>query len=220
MKPAYPAPHNICSYTISEYRYKRGFDFVVASLALGISLPLCFIVGAAIKLEDRGPILYRQKRWGKNKAVIDVYKFRTMVVDAEERFGRIQARENDARVTRVGKWLRATSLDEMPQLLSIWKGDMSWVGPRALPIDEVQIKEESGYAPDSAIPGFEHRCRVRPGLTGIAQVYAPRDAPRRHKFRYDLIYVLNQSVWLDLKLIALSLWITVRASWERRSRKF
>ncbi len=173
-----------------------------------------------MKIEDRGPVLYRQKRWGKNKKTVKVYKFRTMVVNADEKFGRFQALENDPRITRVGKFLRATSLDEMPQILNIWKGEMSWVGPRALPINEVQVKEENGYLPDEEIPGFDLRCRVRPGLTGMAQVYAPRDVPRRHKFRYDLIYIQNQSFWLDLKLIFLSLWITLRGKWESRGRKF
>lgn len=204
----------------SEYLLKRGFDFIFASLALIVGFPLWLFFGFAIKVEDHGPIFYYQKRWGKNKRPINVYKFRTMVVDADERFGSLQAEANDPRITRVGKFLRATSLDEMPQILNIWKGEMSWVGPRALPINEVQLKEENGYIPDEAIPGFDLRCKVRPGLTGMAQVYAPRDVPRRHKFRYDLIYIQNQSFWLDLKLIALSFWITFRGKWENRSKKF
>jgi len=102
-----------------------------------------------------------------------MYKFRMMIVNADGKFGRFQAIENDPRITRVGKFLRATSLDEMPQILNIWKGEMSWVGPRALPINEVQVKEENGSLPDEEIPGFDLRCRVRPGLTGMAQVYAP-----------------------------------------------
>ena len=199
---------------------KRGFDFIFASLALIISSPLWLIFGLAIKMEDGGPILYYQKRWGREKRQIDVYKFRTMVVDANEKFGLMQAQENDPRITRVGKLLRATSLDEMPQILNIWKGEMSWVGPRALPINEVQIKEDNGYIPDEAIPGFDLRCRVNPGLTGMAQVYAPRDISRKHKFRYDLFYIQKQSFWLDLKLIALSFWITFRGKWESRQRKF
>jgi len=97
---------------------------------------------------------------------------------------------------------------------------MSWVGPRALPINEVQIKETNGYVPDNAIHGFDVRCKVTPGLTGMAQIYAPRDVPRKHKFRYDLIYIQNQSLLLDLKLIAMSFWITFRGKWESRSKKF
>jgi len=217
---AYPFPHKVSSELISEYPLKRSFDFFFATLALGISFPLWFIFAIVIKLGDGGPILYPQRRWGKDKKPINVYKFRTMVVDADKKFGPVQAQENDPRITRVGRLLRATSLDEMPQILNIWKGDMSWVGPRALPMNEVQVKEENGHLPDDAIPGFDLRCKVRPGLTGMAQVYAPRDVPRRHKFRYDLIYIQNQSSWLDLKLIALSFWITFRGKWESRNRKF
>jgi len=216
----YPISHKVSSDLISEYPLKRSLDFIVASLALIISSALWLIFAVAIKIEDRGPVFYRQERWGKDKKTVKVYKFRTMVVNADEIFGRFQAHENDPRITRVGRFLRATSLDEMPQILNIWKGEMSWVGPRALPINEVQVKEENGSLPDEEIPGFDLRCRVRPGLTGMAQVYAPRDVPRRHKFRYDLIYIQNQSFWLDLKLIFLSLWITLRGKWESRGRKF
>ncbi|MBI2174595.1 MAG: sugar transferase [Candidatus Omnitrophica bacterium] len=216
----YPVADKISSELISEYPLKRIFDFVFASFALLMSLPLWLLFSLAIKLEDGGPVLFRQRRWGKNKKPIVVYKFRTMIVNADEKFGSVQAQENDRRITRIGRFLRATSLDEMPQIFSIWKGDMSWVGPRALPINEVQIKETNGYIPDDAIPGFDQRCGVRPGLTGMAQIYAPRDVPRKHKFRYDLIYVQNQSFRLDLKLILLSFWITFRGKWEHRGKKF
>ncbi len=209
-----------CSDSVSGYPLKRTFDFVLATLALIISLPLWIIFPVAIKLEDGGPVFFRQKRWGKDKRPISVYKFRTMVVDADKKFPGIQASEDDPRITRVGRLLRATSLDEMPQILNIWKGEMSWVGPRVLPINEVQIKEANGFLPDEAMPGFDLRCKVRPGLTGIAQVYAPRDVPRKHKFRYDVIYVQNQSLWLDLKLISMSLWISLRGKWESRDKKF
>ena len=96
----------------------------------------------------------------------------------------VQADEHDPRITRVGRLLRATSLDELPQLLNIWRGEMSWVGPRALPINERQLNE-TGTVSDDAIPGFGLRCAVRPGLTGIAQIYAPRDVARYQKFRTD-----------------------------------
>lgn len=217
---AHSVPQKASFELISEYPLKRWFDFIFASIGLVVSLPLWLMIGLAIKIEDGGPLLFPQKRWGKDKQPINVYKFRTMVVDANEKFGLLQAQENDPRITYVGKLLRATSLDEMPQLLNIWKGEMSWVGPRALPINEVQIREANGDLPDEAIPGFELRCKVRPGLTGMAQVYAPRDVPRRHKFRYDLIYIQHQNFWLDLKLIALSFWITFRGKWENRGRKF
>jgi lipopolysaccharide/colanic/teichoic acid biosynthesis glycosyltransferase len=116
--------------------------------------------------------------------------------------------------------LRATAFDEIPQLLNIWKGEMSFVGPRMLPINERQHREKSGEAEDEKIPGFKERLQVLPGLTGIAQIYAPRDVPRRSKFRYDLLYIRRQSFWLDLRLILLSFWITFRGAWERRGKKF
>jgi lipopolysaccharide/colanic/teichoic acid biosynthesis glycosyltransferase len=97
---------------------------------------------------------------------------------------------------------------------------LSWVGPRALAIDEVQAHEgETGSLPDEAIPGFEARSRLRPGLTGIAQIFAPRDIPRHLKYRYDAIYADRQSLWLDIRLILVSLWITARARWESKESK-
>ena len=203
-----------------EYVVKGILDRLLAVIALVVSAPIWLIVAAAIKFEDGGPVLFVQRRWGKDKKPMEVRKFRSMVVDADRRFGAVQARENDPRVTRVGRLLRATSLDELPQVLSILRGDMSWVGPRALPINELQINEVNGFVPDEAIPGFETRCGVRPGLTGLAQVYAPRDVRRLHKFRYDVLYVRKQSLFLDLRLIMLSLWITARGAWEQRGQKF
>jgi lipopolysaccharide/colanic/teichoic acid biosynthesis glycosyltransferase len=202
-----------------SYPLKRIFDVLVVLSGLAISSPMWLIFSIAIKLEDRGPILFTQNRWGKNKGTIKVYKFRTMVPNAIEKLGNIQAQENDPRVTKVGRFLRATSLDEIPQLLNILKGDMSWVGPRALPIDEVQTQGNDANLPDEAIPGFEERARMRPGLTGIAQIFAPRDVPRDQKYQYDAIYADSQSLWLDIRLIFLSLWITLRARWESRESK-
>ncbi len=202
-----------------ESLLKRPFDLFVAAVGLLIASPLWLVFSVAIKLEDRGPILFVQDRGGKDKTRIRVYKFRTMVPNAIEKFGNIQAQEHDPRVTRVGRLLRATSLDEMPQLWNIARGDMSWVGPRALPIDEAQVHEE-GDLPDEAIPGFEARSRLRPGLTGIAQIFAPRDIPRQQKYRYDAIYATSQSLWLDIRLIFISLWITLRARWEAREKKY
>jgi len=202
-------------WTVQEYACKRLFDFVLATLGLLVSAPLWGLIACAIKLEDGGPIFYVQPRWGRDKKLFDVYKFRSMVADAD---GSVQAGENDARVTRVGRLLRATSLDELPQLVNIWLGDMSWVGPRALPVNERQLNEANGL-PDMAIPGFDLRCAVRPGLTGVAQVFAPRDMPRHRKFRHDCFYIKRQSIGLDLKLIAMSVWISLRFRWEDRGAK-
>ena len=127
---------------------------------------------------------------------------------------------NDPRVTPVGRFLRRTSLDELPQLWNILRGDMSFVGPRALRPGEIERGGDGSEVPMDAVPGFELRCRVRPGLTGVAQIYAPRDVARRQKFRYDRVYIRRQSFWLDVRLILLSFWITVRGTWEARGPKF
>src|SRR5436309_2707977 len=205
---------------VGGYALKGVLDRLLAVVALVVSAPIWVIVAAAIKLEDGGPVFFMQERWGIDKKVIRVRKFRSMVINADRQLGAVQARENDPRITRVGRLLRATSCDELPQVLAILSGDMSWVGPRALPINEHQINEVNGFVPDEAIPGFQMRCAVRPGLTGLAQVYAPRDVRRLNKFRYDVLYVRKQSLFLDLRLIMLSLWITARGAWEQRGQKF
>ena len=199
---------------------KRGFDLCLSSVGLLLSAPVWAIIAAAVRLQDGGPVFFPQERWGQHQRRFLVHKFRTMIPNAGAADVSVQATEDDPRITRVGRVLRATALDELPQLLNIWKGEMSFVGPRALPINERQGREESGDLPDEKIPGFHERLQVRPGLTGIAQIYAPRDVLRRHKFRYDRFYIHRQSFWLDLKLIFLSFWITFRGAWERRGGKF
>lgn len=205
-------------WLVQEYALKRVVDFVLATIGLLVSGPLWLLIMCAIKLGDGGNVFYVQHRWGRHKRPFKVYKFRSMIVDADARFGSLQAGKNDPRFTWVGQLLRMASLDEVPQLWNIWRGEMSWVGPRALPINEKQLNEVNGV-PDDAIPGFELRCAVRPGLTGIAQIFAPRDVPRRQKFCYDCFYVTHQSLWLDLKLIGRSFWISGKLGWERRDRK-
>jgi lipopolysaccharide/colanic/teichoic acid biosynthesis glycosyltransferase len=203
--------------TVKEPLLKRPFDACLAGLGLLLSAPLWGLIALAIKVEDRGPVFFRQERWGRGKRPMDVYKFRTMVPNADRT---VQATEDDPRITRVGRLLRAMALDEMPQLLNIWKGEMSFVGPRALPMNERQVRKDGVEVSDEQISGFAERLQVRPGLTGIAQIWAPRDIPRRHKFKYDLFYLKKQSFGLDLKLIALSFWITFRGRWEVRGRKY
>jgi len=134
-------------------------------------------------------------------------------------YGPRQASENDHRVTRVGRFLRATALDELPQLWNILIGDMSFVGPRALMPAEIETHGDGRAVALHEVPGYDARHQVRPGLTGLAQVYAPRDVPRRKKFRYDLLYIRRQSFVLDVKLIAISVGITLASGWENRSRK-
>jgi lipopolysaccharide/colanic/teichoic acid biosynthesis glycosyltransferase len=203
---------------VPEYPLKRVFDFSLASLGLVASSPLWLIVAAAIKLEDGGPVFFTQNRWGRGRRPFRAYKFRSMVPDADRKFGGGQAVDGDKRLTRMGRLMRPTSLDELPQLLNIWRGDMSWVGPRALPMNEKQ-QRESDEVPDEGIRGFAERCRVRPGLTGIAQVFAPRDVPRRQKFRYDVLYIDLMSFSLDVRLVCLSIMVTLTGRWGRRGDK-
>ena len=112
--------------------------------------------------------------------------------------------------------MRATAMDELPQLWNIFRGDMSFVGPRALRPGEIEVDGNGALVPMESIPGYAERHSVRPGLTGIAQIFAARDSPRRHKFRYDRLYLDRQSFWLDARLIALSFWISFRGKWEEK----
>ncbi len=199
---------------------KRAFDVALSGTGLLLSAPVWGLIALAIKLEDRGPIFFSQERVGSGGRTFRAMKFRSMIPDAEARVGALQASANDPRITRVGHLMRATAADELPQLWNIFRGDMSFVGPRALRPGEIEVGSGGEHVRLEDVPGFDERCRVRPGLTGIAQIYAPRDITRRHKFQYDRIYLRTQSFWLDLRLIALSFWISFRGTWEARDRKF
>lgn len=196
---------------------KRILDLGLALLGLLLTAPLWALISVLIWLEDGRPVFLRQERVGEGGKLFQLLKFRTMRQNAEA-VGVIEDREYDPRVTKVGKILRATALDELPQLLNILKGEMSFVGPRALPL-RIEDRERIRYRTVQDIEGYSLRSRVRPGLTGIAQIFAPKDIPRRNKFRYDLLYINRWSFWLDLKLIVLSVWITLCGRWETRGRK-
>ena len=194
--------------------YKRPFDLivlVVSHLVLApVFLLLWTLIPLLIWLGDRGPVFYRQRRPGKGGRVFTVLKFRTMLPDADRR-GPAWTVEDDPRVTRFGRLLRKTALDELPQLLSIWKGDLSFVGPRALPLEEQRMLEEQ-------IPGFGERLRITPGLTGLAQVYNYEDEPTS-KLHHDVDYMSRMSPIMDLKLMLLSVRNTLLARWDKRGGK-
>ena len=198
---------------------KRAFDAGLASIGLAISFPLWCLFALAIKLEDGGPVFYTQDRVGRDGRVFRALKFRSMHHGAERTTGPVQAKHGDARVTHVGRVMRATAMDELPQLWNIFRGEMSFVGPRALRPGEIEI-EGGTPVPLEAVPGYADRIVVRPGLTGVAQVYAPRDISRRRKFRYDRLYIRRRSFALDMRLILLSFWISFRGTWESRDRKY
>jgi rhamnosyl/mannosyltransferase len=217
--------HDICkpaSYAKPDWwaaTAKRTFDVVVSAAGLILSTPLWALIAAAIRLGDGGPVLYRQERSGLHGRRFDVLKFRSMIPDAEAGIGAVQATRADPRVTPVGRVLRATAMDELPQLLNILRGDMSVVGPRALRPGEIETLGNGDLERLEDVPGFVERSQVRPGLTGIAQIYAPRDTPRRLKFKYDLFYIRHRSFWLDVRLVLRSFVITLRAAWEDRQKR-
>ncbi len=177
---------------------KRLLDISLSTLALIITSPLMVGIAIAIKLEDHGPVFYKQKRLTLNDREFNILKFRSMIVDAEEVTGEVLAGEADPRITKVGKFIRATRLDELPQILNILLGDMSIVGPR--PERKCFIEE---YC--TQMPEFAYRTRVKGGLTGYAQVYGKYNTIPYDKLRFDLMYIENYSLLLDLKLMLLTL---------------
>jgi len=198
---------------------KRLLDIALSGSGLILSAPLWALIAALIKIEDGGPVFFSQERVGRNGRCFDALKFRSMIVDAEARTGPIQSGQHDARITRIGRLLRATAMDELPQLWNIFRGDMSFVGPRALRPGEIEVNGYGAVEKLEDVPGFGARSAVRPGLTGVAQIYAPRDVLRRRKFRYDQFYIRRRSFCFDVRLILLSFWITMRGRWEARGPK-
>ena len=194
--------------------YKVWFDLSILIVAHITLLPfwilLWTIIPIVIWLDDRGPIFFRQNRAGKDGKVITILKFRTMNPDAD-RMGPAWTTAGDPRITRMGRILRRTALDELPEVLSIWKRDMSLVGPRALDLSEQAELER-------LVPGFEKRLCVLPGLTGLAQLNDRTDDANT-KIRYDLEYLEKMSPWLDVRLIWQSVWNTLSARWDNRSGK-
>ncbi|WZL75037.1 exopolysaccharide biosynthesis polyprenyl glycosylphosphotransferase [Clostridiaceae bacterium 35-E11] len=172
---------------------KRLIDIILASMGIIFTLPLIFIFGIAIKCESKGSCLYSQKRVGKAGVHFTIYKLRSMYVDAE-RAGPQWAQQDDPRITKVGKIIRKTRIDEIPQLINILKGDMSVVGPRPeRPYFMNKFCEE--------IPRYIDRLQVKPGLTGVAQVDGGYELTPKGKLEKDLYYIDNRSLWLDIKII-------------------
>ena len=184
--------------TPAERVAKRAMDILISAIVLLILSPLMLLIAAAIKLEDGGPIFFRQKRLTRHGREFDILKFRSMVVGAETYAGGLLATGNDPRITRVGRIIRPFRLDELPQLINILKGDMSIVGPRP---ERKVIADE--YCKD--IPEFAYRLKVRGGLTGYAQIYGKYNTSAYDKLRLDLMYIENYSLLLDIKLMILTI---------------
>lgn len=200
-----------------EYALKRPLEVILSVVGLLCSLPLWPVIALLIWLEDRGAVFVHQTRVGRHGVQFGLIKFRTMRIAT--RFDVFkQATANDGRITRIGRLLRATALDEIPQLLNILRGEMSFVGPRALLPEEIEVDPRSRYHRIEDVPNYHVRTAVRPGLTGLAQVYAPRDISRQKKFRYDALYVGKISFWLDLRLFVMSVVISLTGRWPRRGR--
>ena len=174
---------------------KRCMDMILSAMALLITFPLMLLVAAAIKLEDGGPVFYRQVRLTQGGRAFDTLKFRSMRVDAEsDGVARLSSGDADDRITSVGRWIRKTRLDELPQLLNILKGDMSIVGPRP---ERPELTEE--YA--KIMPEFKLRLLAKAGLTGYAQVYGKYNTTPSDKLRMDLMYMLRPSIVEDLRIM-------------------
>jgi exopolysaccharide biosynthesis polyprenyl glycosylphosphotransferase len=173
---------------------KRGMDVILATfLLVGLS-PLLAVIAALVRMESHGPALYSQDRVGLGGRTFRVWKFRSMVADAESSTGPVLATKRDSRITRLGRFLRQTRVDELPQLVNILNGDMSFVGPRPeRPLFVSQFERE--------IPGYRERTRIRPGVTGLAQVSGTYESSADIKLKYDLAYMANQSVALDLQIL-------------------
>jgi len=186
-----------------------GFLLVLPFLIFLLIFIVIFIV-----IEDGFPIFYTQNRYGENKKLFKLYKFRSMIKNAELKTGPIWAsKDDDPRLTKLGKFMRKYAIDEIPQLFNILKGDISFVGPRPErpELYEVFIK---GY------PKFEDRLKHPQGLTGLAQLLGKYDTLPKNKTRYDLLYIKNQSLFLDIKIIFFSILITIIGSWQKDSRKW
>ncbi len=182
---------------------KRTFDIVLALAVLVLVLPIMAIAALAIRLESNGPVFFRQRRHGYNDRILTVLKFRSMYDDQTDPEARRVVTRGDVRVTRVGRFLRRSSIDELPQLFNVLKGDLSLVGPRPHAVDAVSTQQERFTR---IVDGYSARHRLPPGITGWAQVNGWRgeiDDPAKleQRVQYDLEYIENWSLWLDLKIL-------------------
>ncbi len=178
--------------------FKRFFDIILAILALILTSPIMLITAIAIKLESKGPVIFVQKRVGKNGKVYDMYKFRSMCVGAEQQEGGVFCTKGDARVTKVGAFIRATSIDELPQAVNILKGEMSIIGPR--PVLTYYPKNWEDYTEEEL-----KRFDVLPGITGWAAVHGRKTNTVEARFAYDNYYVEHLSMWLDIKIFFMTI---------------
>jgi exopolysaccharide biosynthesis polyprenyl glycosylphosphotransferase len=182
---------------------KRLGDIIISFIMLILFLPFFPIIMILIKADSKGPIFYRQERVGKDGKIYQMCKFRSMYVGAEDQTGPVLASPDDERITKFGKVLRQWRLDELPNFLNVLRGHMSLVGPRPERPEFVdQFKK--------TIPGYQLRFKVRPGITGLAQINAPYDVPAQIKFLYDILYINNYTLFLDFKIMIRTLLVILR----------
>lgn len=196
---------------ILQLYIKRGMD-IILSIALMIMLaPLFLFTYVLVRLNSPGPALFSQYRWGKDGSKIKVYKFRSMRLDCCDETGLVQTTENDQRLTSIGGFLRQSNIDELPQLFNVLKGDMSLVGPRC----HVPGMLAAGQLYEELVPAYHERHKMRPGLTGLAQVRGLRGPTvksdkARARIVSDLYYVENFSIWLDIKILVATILVEFR----------
>lgn len=178
---------------------KRALDVTFSLLGTAVSSPILLAVAAAIKIDSKGPVIFKQERLGKDGKVFEIYKFRSMCVGAEHMGTGQYSFKGDSRITRVGKVIRATSLDELPQFINILKGDMSFIGPRpTLTYHPWKLEEYTDFQ--------RRRFEVRPGITGLAQVHGRKAIDWNDRIKYDVEYVDNLSLGLDCKILFQTVW--------------
>lgn len=179
--------------------FKRIIDIICSILGLIILIPVFLIVSIAIKIESKGPVIFKQKRIGKDGKVFEIYKFRSMVVGAEKMGTGVYSKKGDTRVTKVGKFIRATSIDELPQLLNILKGEMSFIGPR--PVLTYHPWKYEEYTEEQ-----KKRFLLRPGVTGWAQIHGRKQVEWEKRIKLDVEYVEKISFIMDLKIFFITIY--------------
>lgn len=178
--------------------FKRTIDFIIAGVALIVLSPFLLITAILIKLDSKGPVIFKQERLGKNGVSFKIWKFRSMCVGAEKQGTGVYSYKGDARITKVGKIIRATSIDELPQLVNILKGDMALIGPRpALTYHPWPYEQYTEHQ--------KHMFDVLPGVTGWAQVNGRKEVPWPERIELNVWYAKNMSLWLDLKIFFMTI---------------
>ena len=187
---------------------KRIIDIIISIILLIFLSPLLLIISILIKLDSKGPVIFKQKRIGKNGDPFIMYKFRSMVKNAAKKGAKYRVTKNDKRITKVGKILRKTSLDELPQLFNVLLGDMSLVGPR--PTLDFIVNEYNDYQ--------KKRLKVKPGITGLAQINGRQSLSWEEKIEYDILYIKNYSIWLDIKILFKTIFVIFKVSKTHKNK--